>query len=79
MTEQNTCFSVRSDGIESSERICRAADVGVSPELCAAQLEHLLEQAVATKLTGEGQASQIGVVRHVLKNECQVKVHFVMY
>ena len=62
-----TGFSARPNGIERSKRISRAANVGISPELCTAQLQHLLEQTIPTQLTREGQASQVRVIGDVLR------------
>ena len=60
-----TCFPVRLDWIEGPQGVAAAGDVGVTPELSAGQLQHLLEDDVAPQLAGQGQAGQASVVLDV--------------
>ena len=60
-----TCLSIRLDGVEGPQRVATAGDVGVAPELCAGQLQHLPEYRVPPQLAGESQAGQTPLVLDV--------------
>jgi len=59
---RRTCSAIGQQRVESVERVCRAGDITVTPELLRGQLQHLTEDLGTPQLAGECQRGQPGRV-----------------